>query len=276
MAADDRAFVVSAAHSIVDDPAYKALQRAPSVPTLATVDGSPRARSVFITWAHSNVHWSTDQAKAWQTQTADFAATLIELGIDAEIDLFHLDEPVDWTRFGPKGVQDAELTVIIMSEAWAERWSGTNSPTVGAGAAAEADTLRGLFTKNQQEWQRRVVIVMFPEVADTVVPPDLERISRLYVNLEDPDTIEAVVRLITGQPRFPKPKLGKVPALEPDASFVGSGGQVRQLRLRLMETRREISKKNSKHSGNAIELRVLELRESALQGFIDALLKEED
>ncbi|PZQ87832.1 MAG: hypothetical protein DI534_13735 [Leifsonia xyli] len=221
--------------------------------------------------------WSSAEAKEWQAQLADLAATLVELGIDADIDLFHLDEAIDWTRFGPSGIQNSDMTVIVLSEAWAERWSGTNAPTVGAGAAAEADTLRGLFVRNQAEWQRRVVIVMLPGVADSLVPPDLERVSRLYVDLSDPDSIEAVVRLITGQPRFPKPKLGRVPVLAPDDDYRGKGGAASELRLRLMETRRRMrTLKAQKTDAATVELRELTLRESALQGFIDAILKNED
>jgi hypothetical protein len=232
---------------------------------------------VFVSWAHSNEEWSSDDAKEWQVQLADLAATLVELGIDADIDLFHLDEAVDWTRFGPSSIQRSDMTVVVMSEAWAQRWSGTNAPSVGAGAAAEADTLRGLFARDQAEWQRRVVIVMLPGVLDRVVPPDLERVTRLYVDLSDPDSIEAVVRLITGQPRFPKPKLGRVPVLEPDANYLGKGTTLRDLRRRLIETRRQMRVlKTPRTDATRDELRELTLRESALQGFIDAVLKEDD
>lgn len=269
--------LVAAAISIGSSPAYRSLQRTTHVGVESPAEHSIAVRTVFISWAHSNTAWSSAEAKEWQAQVADLAATLVELGIDADIDLFHLDETIDWTRFGPSGIQKADVTAVVMSEAWAERWSGTNAPTVGAGAAAEADTLRGLFARNQAEWQRRVVIVMLPGVSDTAVPPDLERVSRLYVDLSDPDSIEAVVRLVTGQPRFPKPKLGRVPVLEPDSDYRGSGGAVSDLRLRLLETRRRLRTLKSRHTDAARdEMRELTLRESALQGFIDAVLKSED
>lgn len=279
MGADsERERLLAAVGHIRADPAYRALQRTQvSVSADSETGESGSARTVFVSWAHSNMDWSSAEAKEWQAQLADLAATLVELGIDADIDLFHLDEAIDWTRFGPSGIQNSDMTVIVLSEAWAERWSGTNAPTVGAGAAAEADTLRGLFVRNQAEWQRRVVIVMLPGVADSLVPPDLERVSRLYVDLSDPDSIEAVVRLITGQPRFPKPKLGRVPVLAPDDDYRGKGGAASELRLRLMETRRRMrTLKAQKTDAATVELRELTLRESALQGFIDAILKNED
>jgi hypothetical protein len=269
--------VIAAVDGIRSAPAYRSLQRT----THVGVESSPKdgiaVRTVFISWAHSNTEWSGNEAKEWQAQVADVAATLVELGIDADIDLFHFDEATDWTRFGPAGIQKADMTAVIMSEAWAERWNGTNAPSVGAGAAAEADTLRGLFTRNQAEWQRRVVIIMLPGVLGAVVPPDLERVTRLYVDLSDPDSIEAVVRLMTGQPRFPKPNLGRVPVLEPDDDYRGSGGAVGELRLRLEETRRRLRSLKSRHTDWARqEARELSMRESALQGFIDAVLKSED
>jgi hypothetical protein len=272
-----RKHVIAAANGIRSAPAYRSLQRTAHIGVESSAADAIAARTVFISWAHSNTEWSSDEAKEWQAQVADLAATLVELGIDADIDLFHFDEATDWTRFGPTGIQSADVTAVVMSAAWAERWSGTNAPSVGAGAAAEADTLRGLFARNQAEWQRRVVVIMLPGVPGTVVPPDLERVSRLYVDLSDPDSIEAVVRLITGQPRFPKPKLGRVPVLEPDADYRGSGGAVSELRLRLDETRRRLRALKSRHTDAAREeTRELTMRESTLKGFIDAVLKSED
>ena len=56
------------------------------------------------------------------------------------------------------------VVIVVLSEAWKQRWQGTNAPTVGAGAVAEADTLQGIFGKNQAEFQRKTLLVLLPGV----------------------------------------------------------------------------------------------------------------
>ena len=53
-------------------------------------------------------------------------------------------------------VRDSDFVIIALSTAWKQRWEGT-SPTVGAGAVVEADTLKGRFNQNQHDFQRRTL-----------------------------------------------------------------------------------------------------------------------
>lgn len=234
---------------------------------------SARSTTAFVSWAHSHSAWTAQKSKDWQSEVATFAATIRQqFGIDADVDLFHADEPTDWTRFGPQGILANDKTIIVMSEAWAERWSGTNSPTEGAGAAAEADTLRGLFQTDQAVWQRRIVIVTFPEVGPETVPPDLVRIARVAVDPADIDSYEGLVRLLTEQPAFPKPPLGSVPFLPP---FGGDTGlAIHALRERLKETTDRLTEIHGDTSAAArLERRSLTSREATLRGVIDAALR---
>ncbi|RIQ18824.1 hypothetical protein DY240_20855 [Jiangella rhizosphaerae] len=229
-----------------------------------------------MSWAHSHASWSREQTGDWESQVAAFAALLRRFGIRADVDLFHLDEPEDWTRYGPLQVQRAKYTLIVMSEAWAERWSGTNSPREGAGAAAEADTLKGLFTHDQDAWQRRVVIVMFPEVSSNVVPPDLQRVARVSVDPVDPDSFEQLIRMLTEQPRYPKPPVGEVPVFRAVAAYEESSALV-TLRERLNEIEKRKKQLTNKRSQAAnAERERLDLSEAATRGFIDAELTIED
>ncbi len=238
------------------------------VPATPPTDDNPansptKAPTAFLTWAHRHSSWDDQQAQNWQEEVATFAATLRHLGVDADVDLFHLDEPEDWTRFGQRAIQRAQFTLIVMSTAWAERWAGSNAPTEGAGAAGEADYLRGLFAKNQETWQRKLLIVMFPEVSGGVVPPDLERVSRVYVDPTNTDDYEAVLRNLTAQPRYPKPPLGVVPHFAPAQAHAAGN-----LREDLKAVRTEIKALPS--DAPAERRQQLTMRESALLGFIDA------
>lgn len=236
--------------------------------TEVTEDGGwSQSPTAFISWAHAHSSWNDKQKADWQEQVATFAASLRHFGVDADVDLFHLDEPRDWTRYGARAINKSQFTLIVMSMAWAERWAGDNLPTEGAGAAAEADYLRGLFAKNQEAWQRRLLIVMFPGVQSAIVPPDLERISRVYVDPTNPDNYEAVLRNLTEQPRYPKPPLGVVPTLD-----TAGADSVAALRKRLAEVRRE---ENSLGDTDRDEREQLSMKEAALRGFIDAADQED-
>lgn len=180
-------------------------------------------RKVFISWAHRNVDWNDEQEQQWTGQAHAFAELLIRNGFpNTEIDLWYLDSPVPvWTRWGPQQIEDADFVVVLLSNAWKERWEGTNDPTVGAGAAGEANTLRGIFQRNQQEFQRKVVLVALPPidglsgVGDSALPDELRGVSRKNVKQLTVSGIGELVRLFTGQPRYTKPTAGPVPVLPP-------------------------------------------------------------
>lgn len=227
--------------------------------------------TVFISWAHANEGWSRAQIAAWQGDVATLAATLRSLGVDADVDLFHLDESTDWTRYGPTAIVDNDFTLVVLSAAWAERWSGKNRPTAGAGAAAEADTLHGLFSKNQAQWQRRLVFVMLPDVSDDVIPPDLHRVPRVYIDPDNPDDYEGLLRLLTRQPSYLKTPLGRAVALPP----VASSGSVEELQARLAEVQQQAEADVTNDDATEVQRRRA-LREAALRAFIDVARQSDD
>lgn len=255
-------------------PARKQVAESPESANTKHVRTEPL--TAFVSWAHSHSSWTKGQTSQWESQVAAFAALLRRLGIGADVDLFHLDEPQDWTRYGPREVVNAKFTLVVMSQAWAERWSGTNSPREGAGAAAEADTLRGLFARDQEAWQRRVVVVMFPEVASDIVPPDLQRVARVPVDPASPDSFEPLIRLLTEQPRYPKPPVGAIPVLNVAAGYEEPEA-LAALRDRLSEIEKRKRQIRHRTSDEAdAERERLAHSESATRGFIDAELTVED
>lgn len=247
----------------------------PSVtPASQTQAAPPSELSVFISWAHQHQSWSKKQTRAWQESVATFASMLRqEFGIDADIDLFHLDEPTDWTRYGQRAVIDSSRVIIVHSKAWAERWEGTNAPTEGAGAAREADALHGLFSRNQQEWQQKLLIVQLPDVSIEDLPPDLDRVARVRVDPSDLDSYEDLLRNLTGQPKYAKPPLGITPVLPP----LHSDRNLANLRGRLAEVKKqEREAGKSKSDDNARLREQLSMHESALRGFIETALQDDD
>jgi hypothetical protein len=253
-------------------------RRAPARPTTATKGGS--ASPVFVSWAHSHASWDSTQEKNWQSEVVAFTATLRQFGIDAEVDLFHLDDPaVDWTRFGPKHAAAASAVLIVMSEAWAERWDGRNTSLEGAGAVAEADVLHGLFEDDQAEFQRRCFVVLLSGHARREIPLGLRRLPSYPVSADDPDSYGPLLRALTEKPQFVKPPLGELPTLPADVlnEHLDVQQQLEELRRRL-ETSEERSglrpRAGGKHRGpSRSTLELDSMRQAALRGLIEVLLR---
>ena len=228
---------------------------------------------MFISWAHSHASWTQKQVSAWQESVATLASTLRQsFGIDADIDLFHLHESVDWTRFGQRGIVNNQRVIVVLSKAWAERWEGTNVPTEGAGAAREADALHGLFSRDQSEWQNKIVIVVLPGVTTADLPVDLDRVARVYIDPSDPDTYEPLLRNLTGQPQYVKVPLGTVPELPPMHS--GRNLAVLRAQLNTVRAQKRVASKDRTPEGSVLTHQ-LSLQESALRGFIETALQND-
>ncbi len=171
--------------------------------------------SAFVSWAHASSSWTPERVQEWEQAVVTFTTTLrVSCGINADVDLYHFaDQEIDWTRYGPSKVRDCDFVLVVISESWGERWKGTNKPTEGAGAVGEADALRGLFSRDQSEWQRRVKVVILPGIPDNALPDDLARLSRFWVNPDDLDSYDELLRTLTKQPLYEAPAIGNTPTL---------------------------------------------------------------
>lgn len=167
------------------------------------------APTAVISWAHGD--------DGWQATVAAFAFRLREFGIDVDIDLWHLHEPgVNWSTYGPRAIQENNFVLIPVSAAYRERWEGKAAPGTGAGAAREANTLKGLFDEDQESFQRKVKIVLLPGATVNDIPAELRASGqRFQVRSLDVAGLEDLLRTLTGQPAYVPPPLGTLPALPP-------------------------------------------------------------
>ena len=169
----------------------------------------------MVSWAHANTDWDENQTAQWEQGVKEFAQLLRTCGVDVDLDLWHLSETsIDWTRWGPDKVRTSEFVIVVLSEAWKQRWQGTNAPTVGAGAVAEADTLKGIFGKNQAEFQRKTLLVLLPDVPRDVVPEDLYRLNRFQVAELTPAGVDDLLRAIFDAPKHTAPPVGAPPTFD--------------------------------------------------------------
>ena len=97
-----------------------------------------------------------------------------------------------------------------ISAGWRERWEGTNNPANGAGAAAEADALKGTFQLDQAIFQQKAIILLLPGIDETAIPHDLFRLNRVRVDPDNGHGLDDLLRLLTGTPLWMKPPLGTV------------------------------------------------------------------
>lgn len=195
----------------------------------------PASPKVFVSWAHGFSTSTPSDERAWQTMVYGFTNMLRAVGIDADIDLFYLDDPtVDWTRFGPSRIVQSSFVLIAASRAYKERWDGTNLPTEGAGAAREADTLKGMFDLDQALFQEKVKVVLLPGRSLDDVPLELHRLQRFSLPELAPRHLEPLRATLTGRPRFPAEPLGPGPAARETHTADGSA------ETRLTGIRREL------------------------------------
>jgi hypothetical protein len=166
----------------------------------------------FVVWAQRNEDWEDSQEERWRQEVLAFALLLRYMHIDADLDLFHLHEGLDWSRFGETRINETEHILVVLSQAWRERYDGQNVPTIGAGAAREARALRGIFDKNQEEFSHRVKLVSLPSVSGAdLIPLGLTGVSHFKVEELTVRALEPLRCALTGNPRFPKPPLGTPP-----------------------------------------------------------------
>lgn len=183
--------------------------------------------TAFISWAHSGEDreiWTPKRVAEWEETVRGFADLLVHSGIDADIDLWHASDAVEWSKFGPRKVQESDFTIIAVSDAWRQRWEGTNSPTVGAGAVGEANTLRGTFEANQKSFVTKTVIAILPGADRHDLPPELSTLTRFHISSLDAldSGFEDLLRRLTGQPKYLRPQLGSVPVLGAEPPSISS------------------------------------------------------
>jgi hypothetical protein len=156
---------------------------------------------VLISWAHAHRTWGEDQVRRWRETVEAFARVLADCGLDVEFDLWNTtDTAIDFTRWGPRLVEECDYTVVAISEAWQERWEGRNPPHEGAGVAVEADAMRGIFERDQARFQRAFVVALLPGAPDEVIPNELRRLRRERIAELSPAGADALVALLTRRP----------------------------------------------------------------------------
>ena len=182
-------------------------------------DPRPRPPSALISWAHVDQGWSPGQIDARREAVFDLATALRRNGVDVDVDLYHLSASVDWTRWGPLRIAECDFVLVVVSESWRLAWEGRGDPSKGAGAAAEADSLRSIYVMNRNAFRDKVRLVLLPGADSRDIPSGLHGVPRFEVGTIDDAGLSDLLRNLTEQPEFIRGELGALPELPPRSSW---------------------------------------------------------
>jgi hypothetical protein len=174
---------------------------------------SAESFSVFISWAHADYRSSfeeIDEEKEFVYSFVHFLARYMKI----EADIFHYtDEGMNWSLYGPRQVEAASTVLIVGSKPFWERWRGDNKPDEGAGSVREIDALKGLFNRDQEQFQRKVVIALLPGESHKDIPDELHRVACFPVTSIDERGVEGLLRRLLKKPLHVPPAEKFVPNL---------------------------------------------------------------
>ena len=170
-----------------------------------------RRPTAFVSYAQSS--------REWQELVLDFTVALRSPGgVDAEVDLFHDVDHQRWATFGANLIEASDFTLIAVDGAYKRRWLGKEERGVGAGVAREAAAIRAIYDRDQNEFLRRIKLVLLPEIGEEDVPGDLlGDCERFVIGSFDLDGLDRLLRSIYGKAAHPKPDLAPIPVLPPKA-----------------------------------------------------------
>lgn len=168
--------------------------------------------TALVSWAHADPGWDRGEIAQRQEQVVRLAQGLRGNGIDVDVDLFHATQDVDWTRWGPARIRDVDIVLVVVSQAWRDAWEGRGDTSRNVGAAAEADVLRTLYSRDRSALISKCRVIVLPG-SESHVPDGMDGIPRFRLdNFEDAD-LEDLLRDLTNQPAFVLAPLGTVPVL---------------------------------------------------------------
>ena len=158
---------------------------------------------VFVVWAHTSPGWDAVRTRAWRDTVHRFTELLHGIGADADIDLYHEHEPVDWSTLCLQRMEDADRIVVAVSAGWKLAFPGRNPQS--RGAEYECRFLRGLLMHHPDVFERKVILVVLPGATRADIPTSLACMQRYEVDPAVPGSALGLKHRLFEQPRYTKP-----------------------------------------------------------------------
>lgn len=172
------------------------------------------APKTFISYS-----WTNPEHETWVLK---LATELVDSGVDAIIDKWHLREGQDAIQFMESMVSDPEIkkVIIVSDKKYAEK---SNNRTAGVGA--EAQIISPEIYANAKQTKFVVVVPEKDEAGKAYLP--VYYTSRIYIDLSAEDGyaqhFEQLLRWVFDKPVHVRPELGQRPAFLDDAPHTKLG-----------------------------------------------------
>ena len=167
---------------------------------LGIVDSEPVASPTVISYVRG----------PYDAQVADLAARLIRDGVPCDLDLFETRPRGGWSRWMTEKMTGTDVVLVVCSEPYYKRYHLEEQPGVGKGATFEGGMLSRRVLDAQGS-EHGVIPIVF-ERDDLRFIPEFLRDETYFVL---PEQFDDLYRVLTRQPAFVKPPLGKIRTMPP-------------------------------------------------------------
>lgn len=169
----------------------------------------PAPSRVLISYAHDDAPHVERVRGFWLFLRAN--------GIDARLDLSAAEQRQDWAQWTARQVRDADRILVVASPEYRCRDEGNAEPDQGRGVQWEARMIRDRVFANQVAGLQLVLPVVLPGCSAADLPLWLAPDAATHYAVTEYTVAgaEALLRVLTGQPREVEPDLGTVPDLPP-------------------------------------------------------------
>jgi SEFIR domain-containing protein len=180
--------------------------------------------TVFLSYARDDeVHAST---------VLDLANLLVANGIDVELDDWHSGSRRDRYAWVLREIQAADFVIVVASPGYRSVGDGTHTRNLHRGVQAEAAVLRDLVYGDRETWLGRVLPVVLPGRSLDELPAFTQPYSASHFVIDSitDGGVEALLRVLTKQPRHVRPSIGRIPELGTNPSVVSTRPESQSVR----------------------------------------------
>ena len=142
----------------------------------------------------------------------DLSNRLRSDGVDCTVDQYEDSPPAGWTRWMDRQIEKSDFVIMICTETYCRRVMGEEKPGRGRGVKWEGKLIYQHIYKDDME-NTRFIPALFKSGKVEYIPTPLQDATYYCVDTEQ--GYEDLYRRLTDQPRFRKPRLGKLKELPP-------------------------------------------------------------
>lgn len=167
-------------------------------------DGGKSVKKVFVSYS-----WDSE---AHQQRVKQLVDDLRNDGFEATMDLYALNPPEGLPAWMLNSIRKADYVLMVITETYRKRCEGDEDPGKGKGVKWET----GIITRRifQDEFRNGKFLPVVLNQSDVAAIPSV-LLGNVYFDVSDPNGLERLVRLMSDQPEYVPPPIGRTPVLPP-------------------------------------------------------------